>query len=179
MSLSRLRTGELLAGAGAAGLFALLFLDWFESTTVGIGAGFRPIDALHTTGWGSLGWFLVAMLVVLIVAATALVVTTARGGPVALPVAAGVLTALFGMLCFLVLLLRVLTQPGLGVDAPNHLVDIRPAAYLGLLATLGTAAGAWVSIADERTDAAGSAYTPPPARPAPPPEPEAEAAPGS
>ena len=47
--------------------------------------------------------------------------------------------------------------------------------YLGLLAALLTTLGAWRSLADERTDAPESAYTPPPARPAPPAE--AEAAP--
>jgi hypothetical protein len=177
MSLSRLRAGELLAGAGAAGLFVLLFFDWFESPAVRLGAGFRPVTALHTTGWGSLGWFLIVLLVLLIIAALVLVVTTARGEPVALSVASGVLTAFFGMFVFVVLLLRVLTQPGLGVDAPNHLVDIEPAAYLGLLCALATAAGAWISISDERTDAPESAYTPPSARPAPPAE--AGGAPGA
>lgn len=177
MSLARLRAGELLAGGGAAGLFVLLFFDWFESPAVRLAAGFRPVDALHTSGWGSLGWFVIVLLVGLMLAALALVVATARGEPVALSVAGGVLTAFFGSLIFIVLLLRVLTQPGLGVDAPNHLVEIQLAAYLGLLCALATAAGAWLSITDERTDAPESAFTPPPARPAPPAE--AEPLPGS
>lgn len=176
MSLARLRAGELLAGAGALGLFVLLFLDWFDAPAVRLGPGFSPVEPLSTTGWGSLGWFLVVLLVAMTLAALGLVLATIRNGPVALPVAAGVLTSFFGALVFLILLARVATQPGLGVDAPNHLVDVRWPAYLGLLCSLATAAGSWISMADERTDAPESAYAPPPPRPAPPPEaPEAVA----
>lgn len=177
MSLARLRSGEILAGAAAAALFVLLFLDWFEAPIIGIGAGFQGIAADNTTGWSSLGWFMVALLVVLIVLGLTLAVLTVRAERVALPVAAAVVTSFLGILTTLVLALRIVTQPGLGAGAPNHLVDVKPVAYLGLLATALLTLGAWRSIADERTDAPESAYTPPPARPAPPPESESETAP--
>lgn len=168
MSLARLRSGEVLAGAGALGLFLLLFTDWFEAPVVGLAPGFQAVSAGNTTGWSSLGWFLVAMLVLLILVAGALVVLTVRAERVALPVAAGVAGSFLGILTTMVLAVRLLTQPGLGVDAPNHLVDVEVPAYLGLLCVVAMTVGAWRSIADERTDAPESAYTPPPARPAPP-----------
>jgi len=55
--------------------------------------------------------------------------------------------------------LRVLAFPPGDTDA---------AAYFGLLATAAIFAGAGVALADERTDAPESAFTPPAPRPAPP-----------
>lgn len=170
MSLARLRTGELVAGAGAFGLFVVLFLDWFESPAVRLAAEFRAVTPLHTSGWGTLGWFVDVLLVLAIAGAGTLVATTVHRGPVARPIAAAVLTSFVGAIAFVVLLLRVLTQPGLGVDAPNFLVEVKLPAYLGLLCALAIAIGAWLAMADERTDAPESAYTPPPPRPAPPAE---------
>jgi hypothetical protein len=85
------------------------------------------------------------------------------------PVAAGVLLSAVSVVAFLALLVRVtIAQPGLGVGLPDEGVDVRLPAYLGLVAMAVIVIGGWRSMADERTDASESAYTPPPARPAPP-----------
>ena len=91
-AVKALRGGELLAGVGAIGLLAALFLDWFG------GPG---------RGWSALGWLMVVLLVLAALAALWLVLTTARRR-VAQSVAAGVVTAPVGALVFLVLLVRVL-----------------------------------------------------------------------
>jgi hypothetical protein len=170
MSFGRLRNGETLAGIGAVGLFLTLFAKWFDAPSIGLGRQFQGILPAHTSGWGTLGWFLIFLLLVAIISAGVLVVTTARGAPVAVPVAAMNITAFSGGIAFLVLLVRVITQPGLGIGAPNFLVEVKFPAYLGLLFTLAIAAGGWLTSADERTDSPESEYTPPPARPAPPAE---------
>ncbi|MBI5107057.1 MAG: hypothetical protein HZB46_19105 [Solirubrobacterales bacterium] len=72
-----------------------------------------------------------------------------------------------GILIVLVLLGRVLLQPGLGIGAPNELVDIEPWAWLGVVLAACIPAGAWLALADERTDAPESRYEPPPPRPVP------------
>ena len=53
MRLGRLRAGEWLALAGVVGLLVTLPLTWFEAS----------FPALSRSGWGSLGWFLDALLV--------------------------------------------------------------------------------------------------------------------
>lgn len=160
MRLGRLRAGEWLALAGVAGLLATLPLTWFE-------ASFPP---LSRSGWGSLGWFLDALLVLALGLAAWLVVVTALRPPAqaAQAVAAGVLTATVGTIVLAVLIVRVIDQPALGHDVPNELISIQAPAYLGLLAAAALAAGAWLAIRDERTDAPESAYEQPPPRPAPP-----------
>lgn len=170
MRIGRLHTGELLAAAGAVALFVLLFFDWFA-----IEAGKHPersafvfTGALHTTGWSSLGWLLIVLLALAMAAAVALALLTAGARPVAQSVAACVLTILIGGLSALVLLVRVITQPGLGIGLPNALVEVKVVAWVGFLCALAIPVGAWLALADERTEAPESAYTPPPPRPVPP-----------
>jgi hypothetical protein len=170
VSVGRLRTGELLAGVGAAGLFGSLFLDWFGLDTGAFGPGFsRELAGLLTKdGWSSLGWLMVVVLVAAIALTGWLVISTLSAQSVTQPVAAAVLTATGGTIAFLALLIRVLTQPDLGIGAPNSLVVVKAGAYVGLVCCLLIAAGGWIAIGDERTDAPESRTVPPEPRPAPP-----------
>ena len=155
--MRRLRAGERLAGAGAAALFVVLFVPWFDlgvRTRVVERAGRLLLPELHRSGWSALGWPVAALLLI----------ATAIDRPVAQQVAACVLTATAGTLATVVVALRVLVfQPG-----DNATKTLRPGAWLGLIAVLLIAGGGWWAIKDERTDAHESAYTPPPPRPAPP-----------
>jgi hypothetical protein len=177
VSLRRLRSGELLAGAGAIALLVLLSLRWFEPAArrrVVESAGELLGAEARTSGWASLGWPVVAVLLAAVGCGLALVVLTAAARDVAAPVAAGVLTAAVATLALLVLAARVLLfKPGLGLALPNDLVRTELAAYLGLAACALLAAGGWRALADERTSASESAYAPPPPRPPPPPAEEA------
>ena len=172
MTLGRLRSGEILAGAGAVALFVLLFLDWFEPgvrprVTETSGRVIGPEQ--HLSGWTSLGWVMDVLLLAVIVLALWLAASTVFAGTVSQPVAAGVLLSAASALALGALIMRVfVVQPGLGIGLPNDLVDVRYPAYLGIAALAVIVAGAWRSMADERTDAPESAYEPPPARPAPP-----------
>jgi hypothetical protein len=169
----RLRAGECVAGAGAAGLAVTLFLPWFDVDIPDLPqpAGNGILNLLQTfsrspeaSGWDGLGWVTLAFCVAAIGAGAWLVVATLAARPVAQLVAAAVLTATIGTFAVLVLALRVLVfQPG-----PNDIVVLRYGAWLGLVAALLVMVGGWWAIKDERTDAPESAYTPPAPRPAPP-----------
>jgi len=172
VSLGRLRSGELLAGAGAVALFLLLFLDWFKpqiQPRVTETSGRIVGPEMHLAGWTSLGWVVVVLLLVVIVLAMWLAASTLFAGTVSQPVAAGVVLTAVAVVALGALLVRVtVAQPGLGVGLPDELVGVRWPAYAGLAALALIVVGAWLSMADERTDAPESEYTPPRARPAPP-----------
>lgn len=154
--MRRLRAGEAVTSVGAIGLFAALFADWFS------GGG------VARSGWSSLGWPLVALLVVLIGVALVMVLATVVRAKPAIIVGAGVITVVLGAVVVLIALVRVLiTQPDLGLGLGNGAVTVKTAGYLGLVALAAIPAGGWMTIADERTDAPESAYTPPPPRPIP------------
>ena len=78
------------------------------------------------------------------------------------------LTWIVGSLIFVVLVVRVALQPGLGLGLPNRPVLVEAPAYAGLLFALLIPVGGFLSLSVERTDTAEArAFTPPPARPAP------------
>jgi hypothetical protein len=146
----RLRLGEGTAGMGAALLLVSLFLDW--------------VGPAHRSGWSSLGWLTLLFCVAAVAVGAWLVFATALARPVAQVVAAAVLTALLGTLAVVVVLGRTaLAQPGV-----DGVTSIEAGGYLGLVGALLVAVGGWWAIADERTEAPESAYTPPEPRPAPP-----------
>ena len=121
---SRLRRGEVLAGAGA--ILLLVFM------LVGTWAGSR-------TGWEalvSLRWLLVAT----IATAFGLVITQATRRSPAIPVTMSLMVTVLGAISVLALIYRVLISP----PAHQHI-----AAYLGLLSTLAIAYGGYRSMRQE------------------------------
>jgi hypothetical protein len=167
VTLRRLRAGEWLAAAGAIALVAVLFLEWFEErlpARVSETAGRFVRADPGASGWSSLGWLMVALLVVVIALAAWLVVATTSDAPVSQPVMAAVLLSALAPLVLVALAIRVtVAQPG-----ADDTMAVQAGGYLGLAALALVVAGAWRAIADERTGAPESAYAPPPPRPAPP-----------
>jgi hypothetical protein len=135
MDVRRLRSGELLAGAGAAGLAIVMFLDWF---------GGRSAWATLTVGR--------VLLVLTILLALTLVVFTLRARAVSMATSVATITIGIGTLALVYLLYRV----GLDEPGPNGLVSIDTGAYVGLACLLVLLGGAWRTLADERTGAASS-----------------------
>ena len=186
MSLSRLRVGELLALAGSIALFALMFGTWaapertlLRGPGAEIPAGLNAtansavtgyVDRFAESGWSTLGWFIVLLLVLMMIGGVMLAVLTVteRDTPV-LAVVAFVWTSGLGLITTVVLLIRLtLAQPSLSLGLPDNQVDIRGSAWFGLAALIAITAGAWIAMGDERTDAATSAEPDVPVRPAPP-----------
>jgi heme/copper-type cytochrome/quinol oxidase subunit 1 len=168
--VSRMRPGEWVAALGALGLFVTLFLDWFSVDGEAAGwKAYAPLaDEVHLSGWGSLGWFMDVLLCLAIIGGASLCYMTVKRTAPAWPVGAAVLTWIVGSLIFLVLVVRVALQPGLGLGLPNRPVLVEAPAYAGLLFALLIPVGGFLSLRDERTDTAEArAFTPPPARPAP------------
>ena len=132
MDVGRLRSGEIVAALGAAGLFVVMFLDWF---------GGRSAWETMTVGR--------VPLVLTIALALTLVVLTLRRRAVSMATSAATITIGIGAPTLLLVLYRV------AIDEPgrNGQVSIDAGAYLGLALLFATVAGAWRTIADERTQA--------------------------
>jgi hypothetical protein len=142
VDLKRLRLGEWLASAGGVVLFVALFADWYGAS-VQVGRGGIEISAAFDA-WETFD-VLDIVLVAIAALATALAPLQAvQRGP-AIPVAAGVLTTLFGVIGVALVAFRIIDQPG-----PNEFLEVRGGAWLGLLATIAIAVGGWESIRNER-----------------------------
>jgi hypothetical protein len=147
----RVRTGEIVAGVAGAVLLLSTFLEWY--TVRGRAEGL--------TAWGAFSFvdLLVALVAVL---GIALAASQVIGRGPALPVALGVITTTLGLAATLLVLYRILNQPG-----PNDVIGVALGAWIGLAASLGVFLGAWLSLSDERSRPADPPPPVPERRPTP------------
>jgi hypothetical protein len=122
----RLRAGEWLAAAGGVALVVSLGNDWYGTRSAV--STFTVIDVL---------------LVLLAALAVSLAVLQATVDSPSKPVGAGVLTVTFGIVGILLVLFRMIDEPG--PDAGS----LSWGAYLGLASTVAITAGGWLSLANE------------------------------
>jgi hypothetical protein len=146
MDIGKLRRGELVAAVGGILLLiALFFFPWYsESITITLGPASTSFGA-----WDGQGFFgLIANLIILsaAVAAVTLAVLTATSRTVALPVAASAITAALGIAAVVMVLGRMVFQPG-----PNALVDLKFGIFLALIGSAVVAYGGWESMKEEGT----------------------------
>ncbi len=132
--MRRVRIGEIVAGVAGVVLLLSLFLEWY--TVRGRAEGL--------TAWSAFSFVdLLVCLVALLGIALAVSQVVGRGP--ALPVAIGVITSTLGLAATLLVLYRILNQPG-----PNDAIGVGAGAWVGLAACLGVFLGAWLSLSDER-----------------------------
>jgi hypothetical protein len=140
----------IAAAGGIVLLVAMFFVDWYAGggdvgTPFGDvsveGAGFGPWDGQGFTGT-------IADLVILAaaLAAIGLAVVTATSRTVALPVAASALTAGLGIAAVVMVLLRMVFQPG-----PNEFIELRFGIWLALISSAVIAYGGWEAMKEEGT----------------------------
>ncbi|MBV8952871.1 MAG: hypothetical protein JO153_22130 [Solirubrobacterales bacterium] len=133
----RLRTGEVIVGAGALVLLVSLFaLDWYGPS--GQHAGPRP----SSTGWSGLTTLRWLILVTAACGLALTVLQAVRRAP-AVPVSLSVVVTVLGLLCTLALIYRVLINP------PGADVDQKVGAYVGLISAAAIACGGWLSLRQE------------------------------
>ena len=164
MELSRLRQSDLIAGLGGVALLITMFLDWYSLSLGGlVSVGVNAWQAFSITD------LILALAAVFGIAVA--VLTASRRSP-ALPVAAGVISTTLGAFATLLVLYRILNQPG-----PNEFVKVEFGAFLGLLSALAVAFGGFRAIRDEEgedtptpTDVRPAPAPVGPSDPAPPPE---------
>ena len=153
MDFSKLRSGELVAAIGGVVLLIAMFaLDWYEISgfgglveqfgdAVGVDTGIKAWDGQGFTGT-------IANLVILAaaVAAITLAILTATSRTPALPVAASAITAGLGIGAVVMVLARMVFQPG-----PNEVVDLRFGILLALIGSAIVAFGGWRAMQEEGT----------------------------
>jgi hypothetical protein len=146
------RPGELFAAVAAGALLVVSFLDWYgpQNREAGLNAwqAFSVLDLL---------------LGAVMLCALALATSNVAGRGPAVPVALGVITTTLALAATLLVLYRILNQPG-----PNDVIEVRAGAWLGLGAVAAVFGGAWWSMSDERPRPADPPAPEPERRPAPP-----------
>lgn len=131
------RPGEILAGVCGALLLVALFFDWYD-------AG----DVVTVTAWQAFT-FTDIVLAAAGIGGLAVLYTQATSRNPAVPVAVTVAVTALSVLAWLMVVYRLLNQPG-----PNDVVGLEPGAYLGLLLTAGLFYGCGKAMRDESARAA-------------------------
>jgi hypothetical protein len=145
MSLRRLRSGELVALAGAICVIVSLFEPWYES----------PIGNLDV--WDTFGPGVVLILAALC-AGLAMIASALTEHSPALPVASAVWCVPLSLLAVIAAAVRIL-------ERPDHATGLCAGSWLALVGSALILVGAWLVMRDERP----SMYRP--ARPQPRPRP--------
>ena len=168
--MSKLRPADWLAGLGGLILLGSLWLKWYGPDFSGLlpkgarGAhvlvvnGAQPF-APDLTAWQAFSVLDVILALIALLAIAVPVVTAFATSP-AKPVALSLLASVFCALAALLILYRIVNQPG-----SNALVAVKPGAWIGFAGALIACAGSWLALADERTP--GAAPPQVPLRPAP------------
>ena len=125
MDLRRLRAGEWIAAAGGTVLIVSLLLPWYGGAT-----GYQALSVIDV------------LLTLIALLGIALAVLQATQDTPAKPVAAGVLTVVFGALGVLLVAFRL-------IDAPSAGLEVRGGAWLALVAAIAITIGGWRSLAAE------------------------------
>ncbi len=151
----RLRAGEAISLVAAILLFVLMFLTWFE-----IGIGHEPDvgGELNLFGHGQSAWQALEVIPIFLMLAIAVTIGAAllrlsrSTWKPAIPPGAAV--CVLGGLATLLILIRILSPPGLGTpELTGYEFDtaVQLPAFLALAAALGIAYGGWRTMRDEGT----------------------------
>ena|SRR5829696_1315707 len=158
---TRLRFGDMIAGASAVLLFLFTFLRWFKAT--GEGGEEAPdalADAFSFNAWEAMP-ILTFILLLCILAVIAVVAIRATGQQINLPVPLGTVILGAAALALLIILFRLLLTPDPSVSFLGQEVNVKDndgevgrsyGIFLALLAALGMLAGGFLS-ARERGEA--------------------------
>jgi hypothetical protein len=160
MNLSRVRAADWLAGIGGLILFVSLWLPWYgidPSAFGGVVAGQGGVP--DATGWEALSEIDV-LLALFALPVIGVPISAALSKVPTAPVAFTVVATCASFLAVLLVLFRLLDQPG-----SNELVAVKYGAWIALVGAVLAFVGSWLAMADEHTPGA----VPPrlPIRPAP------------
>jgi hypothetical protein len=147
MDTTKLRLGEVVAGVSAVLLFIVMFFHWYgvKINTSAFGIKVTGVESPGFSAWKVYS-YTDLLLLLLIILALGMVFLSATQRSTALPISLNVIVAGFGGIMTLIVLYRLINQPG-----PNDLVTVKFWAYVGLLLTAGVAVGAFLAMREEGT----------------------------
>jgi hypothetical protein len=188
MEADRLSTGEKLAAVSALLLFVFMFFDWFGVEVSGVPGFGGEVGGAGGSAWDALD-VIPIFLMLAIVAAIGVAIIRLTDADLELPISLNAIVAALGGLAVLLILYRIIDQPGGGGDFSGVEVDVtlKVGIFLAFAAAVGIAYGGYramqeegmsfgdvgdqLSSAGDRPGAGGTTPPPPPAGQQPPPPP--------
>lgn len=135
-----MNTGEKLAGVSGLLLLASMFVHWYGIK--GFSGGADAWQAFH---------FVDVVLLVVAMSALGLALLGASQSELGLPVASSAIVTSLGVLAIVLVLIRLIDPPEVGVAAfePNVEVSRKIGVWLGLITSIGVAVGGYLAMQEE------------------------------
>jgi hypothetical protein len=195
MEADRLSTGEKVSAVSAILLFIFMFFDWFGVEVSGVPGFTGDVSGAGGSAWDALDVIPIFLMLAIVVAIGVAVIrlTDADLEP---PISLNAIVAALGGLAVLLILYRIIDQPGGGGDFGGVEVDVtlKLGIFLALVAAGGIAYGGYRAMQEEgmtfgdvgdRLSSGGDQPPaggpppppPPPGQPPPPPPPPSQSPP--
>jgi hypothetical protein len=179
MEADRLSTGEKISAVSAVLLFVFMFFDWFGVEVSGVPGFTGDVSGAGGSAWDALDVIPIFLMLAIVVAIGVAVIrlTDADLEP---PISMNAIVAALGGLAVLLILYRIIDQPGGGGDFGGVEVDVtlKLGIFLALIAAAGIAYGGYramqeegMSFGDVGDRLSGGGDQPPAGGPPPPPPP--------
>jgi hypothetical protein len=153
--LGRLRFGEAIFLVAAILLFVLMFLTWFELGSSQQAGAVEEVIVLGHGGdaWQTLEVIPLFLMLAIVVAVGAALLRLARSEwkPTIAP---GAAVTVLGLLAAILILIRIISPPGLGspeLAGTEFSTSLELPVFLALAAALGIAYGGWRAMGEEGT----------------------------
>lgn len=178
MEADKLSTGEKLSAVSALLLFVFMFFDWFGVEVSGVPGFGGDVSGAGGSAWDALDMIPI-FLMLAIVAAIGVAVIRLTDADLELPVSLNAIVAALGGFAVLLILYRIVDQPGGGSDFSGVEVDVtlKLGIFLAFAAAVGIAYGGYRAMEEEGVtfgdvgDRLSSGGDQPPAGGPPPPPP--------
>jgi hypothetical protein len=153
--LGRLRAGEAIYLVAAILLFVLMFLTWFQISDSQQAGAVEEVIVLGRGGdaWQTLEVIPLFLMLAIVVAVGAALLRLGRSQwkPAIAP---GAAVTVLGLVAALLILIRIISPPGLGTPelaGYEFSTSLQLPVFLALAAALGIAYGGWRAMAEEGT----------------------------
>jgi hypothetical protein len=150
MEADRLSTGEKVSAVSAILLFVFMFFDWFGVEVSGVPGFGGDVSGAGGSAWDALD-VIPIFLMLAIVAAIGVAVVRLTDADLEPPISLNAIVAALGGLAVLLILYRIVDQPGGGGDFSGVEVDVtlKIGIFLALLAAAGIAYGGYRAMQEE------------------------------
>lgn len=150
MDWSRIRFGEMIAGAAAGALFIFMFFPWYGASAQVRGG---KISGGNTNAWQAFSFIDILLFLVVAVTIGLVLARAADAIPATLPAPAGLIVAVAGGVAVLLILFRLVITPGEDVVGLGLQVEVgrKIGVFLGLIAAGAIAFGGYTAM-NERAD---------------------------
>jgi hypothetical protein len=150
MEADKLSTGEKLSAVSALLLFVFMFFDWFGVEVSGVPGFGGEVSGAGGSAWDALD-VIPIFLMLAIVAAIGVAVIRLTDADLEPPISLNAIVAALGGLAVLLILYRIIDQPGGGGDFSGVEVDVtlKIGIFLAFAAAVGIAYGGYRAMQEE------------------------------